>query len=558
MTCTRCSAGFTVTDEDLAFLETVAPVFNGKMEALPAPDMCPRCRMQTRLARRNERSLYHRKCGLSGKQIISCYSTDKPFPVYDNEEWYSDKWDARTYGRDVDFSRPFFTQFRELQDTVPRMARILEKPYENSDYCNTCSQVKNCYLMFSSNQDEDCYFGSWVNQCASCVDNLNLERCELCYECVGCRDGYNLRYCRDSVGCRDSFFLRDCQGCRDCFGCTNQISKSFMVFNQQKTEAEYAAFLQKVGTGRWSEMRRAREQVEKLLSDPIVKETHGVNNERCSGDYLRNCRNARECFEGNNLEDCAYSQCLQRSKSSMDHSYWGQGSELVYFSQACGYEVYHVLFSNLCWSGASNLLYCDHSFSAKNCFGCTGLRKNEYCILNKQYTREEYEALVPRIIAHMRETGEWGCFFPPEMSIYAYNETLAQEHVPLTQEETLARGWQWKDEEDSADKYRGPVTELPDSIADAPEDITGKILQCEATGRHFKIIPQEIAYYRTRGIPVPRLHPDERHKRRMALRNPRILWDRACAKCSKPVRTTYAPDRPEIVYCEACYLSTVY
>jgi hypothetical protein len=43
----------------------------------------------------------------------------------------------------------------------------------------------------------------------------------------------------------------------------------------------------------------------------------------------------------------------------------------------------------------------------------------EYCILNKQYTKEEYEILVPKIIEHMKtfpsphgrgargEGGEW-------------------------------------------------------------------------------------------------------------------------------------------------------
>jgi len=31
----------------------------------------------------------------------------------------------------------------------------------------------------------------------------------------------------------------------------------------------------------------------------------------------------------------------------------------------------------------------------------------KYCILNKQYSKEEYEELVPKIIEHMQKTGEW-------------------------------------------------------------------------------------------------------------------------------------------------------
>lgn len=555
--CTQCSASFEITREDLAFYALVSPVFGGKKFAVPAPALCPRCRMQHRLAQRNERCLYHRKCALTGKQVISCYSIDKPFPVYENDAWYSDQWSELDYGMDIDFGRSFFQQFAELRAKVPRMARILEKPYENSDYCNTASQVKNCYLLFSSNQDEDCYFGSWINQCSSCVDNLNLEHCELCYECVGCRDCYDLRYGRDCTNCRESFFLRDCQGCSNGFGCINQINKQYMLFNEQKTKAEYETFLRGVNTGSSSEMSAAWKQIEAKLGDPIVKEFHGTNLDHSSGDYLRNCKNALWCFECNNIEDCSYCQCIQNSKNCMDHSYWGQNAELVYFCQACGYDPYHVMFCNLCWHGCSELLYCDHSFSSKNCFGCVGLRKQQYCILNKKYSKTDYEKLVPKLIEHMLSTGEWAEFFPPSISVYAYNETLAQEHVPMTKEAVVERGWLWYDEEEQK-QYMGPTFEIPDDIRDVPETIVNEILFCGATGRLYKLIPQELEYYRAHRIPIPRLCPNERHRRRLLLRNPRELWDRRCARCKKTIATSYAPERPETVYCEECYLSIIY
>jgi CxxC-x17-CxxC domain-containing protein len=59
-------------------------------------------------------------------------------------------------------------------------------------------------------------------------------------------------------------------------------------------------------------------------------------------------------------------------------------------------------------------------------------------------------------------------------------------------------------------------------------------------------------------IPIPHNCFDCRHKARMALRNPRRLWSRTCAKCGTAISTSYSPDRPEIVYCEECYLKEVY
>jgi hypothetical protein len=57
--------------------------------------------------------------------------------------------------------------------------------------------------------------------------------------------------------------------------------------------------------------------------------------------------------------------------------------------------------------------------------------------LNRQYTKEEYELLVPKIIEKMMSDGEWGEFFPAILSPFGYNETVAQEYFPLTREELL-------------------------------------------------------------------------------------------------------------------------
>jgi hypothetical protein len=175
-----------------------------------------------------------------------------------------------------------------------------------------------------------------------------------------------------------------------------------------------------------------------------------------------------------------------------------------------------------------------------------------------QYSQEEYEKLVPKIIENMRKNGEYGIFFLNTISPFGYNETVAQEYFPLTKEEVLVRGWSWHDEEEKSDQYLGPKYDIPDSISDVPDDITKQILLCEVTGKPYKIIPQELKFYREMGIPIPRKCPDQRHKERMALRNPRKLWNRQCMKCQKDIQTTYAPERPEIVYCASCYLETVY
>jgi hypothetical protein len=157
----------------------------------------------------------------------------------------------------------------------------------------------------------------------------------------------------------------------------------------------------------------------------------------------------------------------------------------------------------------------------------------------------------------MQKTHEWGEYFPMTISPFAYNETRAPEYFPLSQKQVEAQGLLWR-EDTEAKSYKGPHFEIPDNISDVTDDIIGKVLVCEVTSRPYKIIEQELNFYKQHNISIPHFCPDQRHLDRMALRNPRRLYGRNCANCGTAIRTTYSPDRPEIVYCEACYLKTVY
>jgi hypothetical protein len=225
----------------------------------------------------------------------------------------------------------------------------------------------------------------------------------------------------------------------------------------------------------------------------------------------------------------------------MDANFSNQG-ELQYHSTNL-VKNYHVLFANLAWYD-TECLYITSCFNSSHLFGCIGMKKHEYCILNKRYARKEYERLVPMIIAHMRKTGEWGRYYPPGCSPFGFNETAANVEHPLDRGTALRRGWRWHEDADVSREAGG--------------DAASRVLVCEATGKPYRITPQELRFYRQMDVPLPRRCPDQRRKDRVALRNPHRLWKRACMQCSGEMTTTYAPDRPEIVYCGECYLKEVY
>ena len=212
--CQSCGAGFPVLDKDRALLDKMK-VYD-KYD-IPDPVDCWDCRQQRRQSHRNERNLYPDKCGKCEKDILSIFSPEKKATVYCPTCWWGDGFDGLSYGRDYDFSRPFFEQWKELYDEVPRISLIVLGEMVNSDYAHDAYRLKNCYLTFDGEQAWDCLYGETFFKLKDCMDFLVTYESELCYETVNCSNCYNLKFSKFCVNCSESSFLHDCVGCKNCF-----------------------------------------------------------------------------------------------------------------------------------------------------------------------------------------------------------------------------------------------------------------------------------------------------------------------------------------------------
>lgn len=450
-----------------------------------------------------------------------------------------------------------------MQREVPQLALHVWN-CENCDFCNYAGSDKSCYLIFGSVYSEDCYYGSPYYS-KDCIDTLVVRECEKSYECVDCRKLHTSFYCQDCHSSNDLIYCYDLQGCSECIGCAGLRNKSHCIFNEQLSKEDYFAKKKELDLC----IPAVHDLLKKKLAEMSLQIPHRYMQsnkvENVSGNYVYECKNVHDSFYADRSEDCKYCAQVVDLKDCHDNNYTEE-NELCY-EYFGGYINNRMHFSKLCQSNDS--LYCDACHSSKFLFGCIGVRNKEYCILNKQYSKEEYEELVPKIIDHMRKTPlrspsgssagqEWGEFFPVEISPFGYNETVAQEYFQMTQEQVEQKGWFWRADAEKEGAYMGPPANLPDRIEEIPDDICEKILQCTETKKLYKIIPQELAFYRELKLPAPKLCPNQRHRRRLDLRNPRKLWTRNCSDCGKEIRTSYSPERPERVVCESCYLSAVY
>ncbi len=559
--CKNCNQGFEITDDDLKFLEKVSPIFDGKKYEIPAPTLCPNCRQQRRLATCNEQFLYNGECKMCKKRTLSQYPPPLNKPIYCRECWHSDKWDSTDYGKDIDFSRHVFDQIAELESIVPSLALNVQGTCINSDYIHYAGSCKNCYLIMHADFCEDCYYGYGFKKNLFCVDGFYNLHCELCYECIDCHKCYGLKYSQDCMNCHSSAFLRDCVGCKNCFACVGLREKEYCFENKQLTREEYEKKMKEIDLGSYKqcqEFRKTRKEIEK---NHCFKEYQGHNLQDCLGDHLINCKEAKFCFDCEDVESAKYCfQLVLGAKNVQDIYQYGSNLQESYECSIVGENSYHLLFSNNCHMSSADLMYCWYTEGSKNCFACVGIMRKNYCILNKQYSKEEYEELVPKIIEHMKTTGEFGEFFPMTISPIGYNKSSAQMYYPLTKEQVISKGLKWDDYETPVADIKNTILakDLPDNIADIKDDILTFAIQCEETGKLFKITPQELTFYKKQKIPLPRRSPNQRHLDRFNQRNPRKFWKRTCGKCEKIIWTTFSPDSPEKVCCEECYLKTVY
>lgn len=549
--CQNCKCSFQIDASDFAFYE--------KMK-VPPPTWCPDCRQMRRYAWRNERNLYRRNCDSCGKSTVTIYHPEAPHKVYCHACWWGEGWSPKDFSMDVDTERSFFEQFRELQLNVPRVA-LLGKNSINSEYTNHSSDNKNVYLSFDCFNCENGFYLSncWNGTKDSCDVNLAYEGGEFLYECFHCDRCFKCEFCLlvdDSIECKYCF---DCTNCQNCFLSWNLRNKKHCFLNKQLTKEEYEEKIKKFHLGSYEERKKLYDEWLNIIQKKAIhKYAQIVKSQSVSGDNIHNSRNVHKGYYVYDSDGVRYS-LIVLAKDSMDLFSVGLGAtDSVYESHALT-DASNVKFCHLSYEN-SFIEYCDSCHNSQNLFGCIGIRKGEYCILNKQYTKEEYENIRDGLIEKMRERGEYGEFFPPSLSPFGYNETHGEIYMPMTKEQALKRGFQWRDNV-LITKGKGTLApeKIPDDIKDVDISIAKEALTCASCERNYNVISTEVEFYKRMNIPIPRNCPECRYRKRISLRPPRKLWHRKCMKegCKNEFETSYAPERPERVYCGSCYQKEV-
>jgi len=423
---------------------------------------------------------------------------------------------------EIDWNKSFFEQLYELQSKTPHFHQ-LGRNNTNCDYADDAWSCKNAYLSRGMLECEDVMYIYRVLYSKDCMDLTYCYNMNQSYECTYCFTCYSLKFSMDCRDCSDSQFLYSCSGCRDCFMCWNLRNRKHCIFNKQYSEEEYNEKIKSLHLNSRKFIDELKNRfADHIKNDAVHKADHNLNAENCDGNYITDCKNCHDAYFMEDSENGVHVYRSPKTNNCVDCSGLLSG-DLCYEVIQCTdlNNVRFGLFSVDCSSSA----YIDQCFNCTHCFGCVGLKRKSFCILNKQYSKEEYKEIIPKLKEKMVQEGEYGEFFPYKFAYNGYNVSLANFFFNETEESIKEKGGFFeklkkggKDGESASD-----LTDLSEAITD---DLVGKKFNCSRTGQSYTFSKKELDFYRKFNLPLPDIYPEEWGYKRIG--------------------------------CEECYLKTVY
>ncbi len=543
--CVDCEQEFEINSGDLVLYKKVN---------LKLPEQCFECGHKHRFAFSIFGKFRKGVSDLTGKNLITVLPDNPRYPIYKAHEWWSDGWDPMVFGQDYDSSRSFFDQLKELQEKVPRPHQVGENNV-NCDWCDDVWESKNCYLTRSFFKCENVSYGYRVIECKDSSDIVYSFNLQNSYECLGCHNVFDLNFSENCKDCINGYFLFDCRNCQDCFMSWNLRNKQYCIRNKQYSKEEYEKELKNARFDSYENIEKLKQEFEDILKNKAVhRENLNLKTTASIGNYMTNCdkcvntfawensQNCRNCIRGLNAKDCIDQTVSWNTEVSGNNSGVNGGYEIKYSMGSIG------RYSE----------YLDICIECEYCFSCVGLRKKKYCILNKQYTKEEYEKLKKQIISDMKNRGEYGKFFPYNMSACDYNFSNGMVYFPdVTKEEMVKLGGHWLDE-DLSSQDGIPSLELPDSINDTDSNISSQALICPETHFRFNISSAEYKFHKRKGFALPRNHFDFRVIKKARKTGILKSYPYKCIYCKRDTEAYYPPEwRYKKIACEECYKQNI-
>ena len=594
--CKYCGEEYILTDLEKNILDK---------EEFKYPEHCSLCNLKFLSSFLNDENLYHRKDSKTLEDIISIYSDDYKGEVMNVDDYKKFILDdgGLKYSREI--TNDIFSDFITLFKNFPKASRLVYSELENGIYSSHVWWSKNIYLSYCVFLDCENVFYSFkiINGCTNIFSSHNIINSSNLYYWNYISNSHNIYFWEKINNCSDLLFCNDIHNSKECIFSCNQINSKYKIFNVQYSKEEYQEIKKDIfkRINNKQEFKFLKQKYKKFLQKNLVKQS--TNKDKCEQVVWENIFNAKNCINtylSSWIENCINSMSIWWK--SNDHLYniiaslegWTNCENCVWI---CSFwlNLYNIFFSFWVVENCKNIYYSYDIELCEEIMFCVWLKNKKYCILNKQYEKNDYFKHKKSIIFKLKKENKWWDPIPLYFLNFPYNDTLAYEYFKVNKiiyndlkEEIIDKNtkwivkifssdfisdaqfdlWTWEklnikwrtsNKEVNIPKWTETIkaSELPD-IKNTNNTILNKAIICEKTLRPYRIIKQELDFLKKKNLPLPIVHNDYRITKLISRRPVWELYVWKCDKCSKEELISSINKNKYKIYCKECYKNFMY
>ena len=422
-------------------------------------------------------------------------------------------------GRAYDENKTFFQNFQDMYKTINLWATLAYGDNENTEFADDTYNAKNVYLSFAVVSDVSNILYSFLakDHTNNVLNSVSVAyQSENVYMSNGITGWYNIFFSRFVSDSSNIWFSTNLIGCQECMFCDDLQNQSYCINNKQLDKETYKMkkeeFLkQKKMFLTWYQnlptkgINRASMNVE----GSAITKSHNIEN----GSIVYQVDTGRNLIMAwwDVWDKHMYDVIL----------WWSIQAEDIYGGALIGIHSNNIYCSINATVNSSNIYYSHSMNSCSYCLGCFGLQNKSFCILNKQYSKEERFELANKIFAQM--DGEWtlGDFLPGRINPFYFNDTMAYLiDNSFTKEEVEKDGYMRRDAEIKTDipAWADVITiqdlDLFQWFNDKGKreiypEIMQKVIK-DDKGNFYRIVKIEYDFLMKYGLPIPEIHWLER------------------------------------------------
>jgi hypothetical protein len=344
--------------------------------------------------------------------------------------------------RPYDFSLEFFENLANLSRDIPVASRFIDANSTDADHAASVWMSNKVYLsILAIDSCENILYTFYVQDHVSNVLNSVMvwDHCDNVYFSSGIIKSYNILYSRFITDSANIWFSTDLIWCSECIFCDGLQNQSYCIANKVYEREIY--FREKAKILRMkSDFLKFYQKLPKKGSNFGSKDIRG-----------------KFCIYSESVENGFFSYHVKDGRNIF--FVWDKDGRKNVYDTICSdqqwegglYGCINLGTASNCYLSDSfighSLYYCYNCQSCSFCLDCIGLKNQSYCILNQQYTKEEWEVLAEQIFASMERDGTLGEFFPATINPFYFNDTLAYLiDDSFTKSEVEALGYLWRDD----------------------------------------------------------------------------------------------------------------